>query len=168
MLILILWFLPQSLNTVCGTACRLSQCLAQVSSESGHPESYANPGQTNTNPVREAADIWEGVARAVGVASAAVKTQMLVLLQEVQARPDMSENSRRQEINRVSLLFVSWEVSASKVGLERKVLRFLCYSRIFFCMRLLFMYFTVTVKLFRQSVEKYYMISVLHLYKFCR
>lgn len=56
-----------------------------------------------TQPVREAADAWEGVARAVGVASAAVKTQMLVLLQEVQSRQDMSDTIRRQEISRVRI-----------------------------------------------------------------
>lgn len=89
---------------MCGTACRLSQCLAQVAAESGYVDSYTNIGQGATQPVREAADAWEGVARAVGVASAAVKTQMLVLLQEVQSRQDMSENARRQEINRVSLV----------------------------------------------------------------
>ncbi|XP_042229642.1 AT-rich interactive domain-containing protein 1A-like isoform X2 [Homarus americanus] len=113
----------QSLNTVCGTACRLSQCLAQVSSESGFVDSYANAGQGAPQPVREAADAWEGVARAVGVASAAVKTQMLMLLQEVQSRQDMSENTRRQEINRVTQAmlsaFLGLQYQFSAVVIER-------------------------------------------------
>ncbi|XP_071518188.1 uncharacterized protein [Panulirus ornatus] len=113
----------QSLNTVCGTACRLSQCLAQVAAESGYVDSYTNIGQGATQPVREAADAWEGVARAVGVASAAVKTQMLVLLQEVQSRQDMSENARRQEINRVTQAmlsaFLGLQYQFSAVVIER-------------------------------------------------
>ncbi|XP_064082253.1 la-related protein Larp4B-like isoform X1 [Macrobrachium nipponense] len=113
----------QSLNTVCGTACRLSQCLAQVSTENGLGDPYVNAGQTTANPVREAADAWEGVARAVGVASAAVKTQMLVLLQEVQSRPDISDTVRRQEINRVTQAmlsaFLGLQYQFSAVVIER-------------------------------------------------
>ncbi|XP_068206818.1 protein lingerer-like isoform X2 [Palaemon carinicauda] len=113
----------QSLNTVCGTACRLSQCLAQVSSENGLGDPYINAGQVTSNPAREAADAWEGVARAVGVASAAVKTQMLVLLQEVQSRPDISDTIRRQEINRVTQAmlsaFLGLQYQFSAVVIER-------------------------------------------------
>ncbi|KAK8748679.1 hypothetical protein OTU49_015940, partial [Cherax quadricarinatus] len=113
----------QSLNTVCGTACRLSQCLAQVSSESGFVDSYGSAGQGASQPVREAADAWEGVARAVGVASAAVKTQMLMLLQEVQSRQDLSENTRKQEINRVTQAmlsaFLGLQYQFSAVVIER-------------------------------------------------
>lgn len=114
----------QSLNTVCGTACRLSQCLAQVSAESGFGDSFVNTGQgIPSNPVREAADAWESVARAVGVASAAVKTQMLVLLQEVQFRQDMSDTMRRQEINRVTQAmlssFLGLQYQFSAVVIER-------------------------------------------------
>ncbi|KAK7075802.1 hypothetical protein SK128_016526, partial [Halocaridina rubra] len=114
----------QSLNTVCGTACRLSQCLAQVSAESGYGETYINPSQAaSSQPVREAADAWESVARAVGVASAAVKTQMLVLLQEVQTRPDLSDPVRRQEIHRVTQAmlsaFLGLQYQFSAVVIER-------------------------------------------------
>lgn len=85
---------PQSLNTVCGTACRLSQCLAQACGEE------TGPGLT-----KEVAEAWEGVARAVGVASAAVKSQMLVLVQEAQSsRQDfgISQSDRRADLQRVS------------------------------------------------------------------
>ncbi|CAL4094198.1 unnamed protein product, partial [Meganyctiphanes norvegica] len=106
----------QSLNTVCGTACRLSQCLAQVWTETA-------VGDVRGNPVREAADAWEGVARAVGVASAAIKTQMFVLLQEVQARQDLSGEARRQEINKISQAmlgaFLNLQFQFSAVIIER-------------------------------------------------
>lgn len=88
---------PQSLNTVCGTACRLSQCLAQSCGDD------AGPGL-----VREVAEAWEGVARSVGVASAAVKNQMLVLVQEAQSSrqdPMISQADRRADLQRVS---VTW------------------------------------------------------------
>ncbi|KAG0725872.1 hypothetical protein GWK47_037745 [Chionoecetes opilio] len=90
---------PQSLNTVCGTACRLSQCLAQAYGED------AGPGL-----VREVAEAWEGVARAVGVASAAVKSQMLVLVQEAQSsRQEVtaSQADRRADLQRVVLTMLS-------------------------------------------------------------
>ncbi|KAK3879678.1 hypothetical protein Pcinc_015786 [Petrolisthes cinctipes] len=78
----------QSLNTVCGTACRLSQCLSQAS---------------GGEAAREAAEGWEWVARAVGVASAAVKTQSLVLLQDAQSRQqDSPDVTRRHHLHRVS------------------------------------------------------------------
>lgn len=81
----------QSLNTVCGTACRLSQCLAQAS---------------GGEAAREAAEGWEWVARAVGVASAAVKTQSMVLLQDAQSRQqDSSDVSRRHHLHRVHHIF---------------------------------------------------------------
>lgn len=79
---------------MCGTACRLSQCLAQACGEE------AGPGL-----VKEVAEAWEGVARAVGVASAAVKSQMLVLVQEAQSsRQDLgvSQADRRADLQRVS------------------------------------------------------------------
>lgn len=85
---------PQSLNTVCGTACRLSQCLAQSCGDE------AGPGL-----VREVAEAWEGVARSVGVASASVKNQMLVLVQEAQSSrqdPTASQADRRADLQRVS------------------------------------------------------------------
>ena len=83
------------MNTVCGTACRLSQCLSQVAMESAD-------GSGGWQPAREAAEAWEGIVRAVGVASAAVKTQMMVLLQEFQSRHnDTSTPSRKQDVAKV-------------------------------------------------------------------
>ncbi|XP_050733229.1 uncharacterized protein LOC127006924 isoform X2 [Eriocheir sinensis] len=89
----------QSLNTVCGTACRLSQCLAQSCGDE------AGPGL-----VREVAEAWEGVARSVGVASASVKNQMLVLVQEAQSTrqdPMASQADRRADLQRVVMMMLS-------------------------------------------------------------
>lgn len=112
---------PQSLNTVCGTACRLSQCLAQSCGDD------AGPGL-----VREVAEAWEGVARAMGVASAAVKNQMLVLVQEAQSSrqdPTASQADRRADLQRVS---ANWCHSLPLLNtgfllsIERKTLYSLC------------------------------------------
>lgn len=55
--------------------------------------------------MREVAEAWEGVARSVGVASASVKNQMLVLVQEAQSSrqdPTASQADRRADLQRVS------------------------------------------------------------------
>lgn len=51
------------------------------------------------------AEAWEGVARAMGGASAEVKKQMLVLVQEAQSSrqdPTVSQADRRADLQRVS------------------------------------------------------------------
>lgn len=55
--------------------------------------------------MREVAEAWEGVARAMGGASAEVKKQMLVLVQEAQSTrqdPMASQADRRGDLQRVS------------------------------------------------------------------
>ncbi|KAF2363485.1 protein of unknown function DUF4745 [Trinorchestia longiramus] len=63
----------QSLNEVCGSGSRLSQCIAALSS----PHS-----NTNALLLKEIFDGWESLSKTLGVASAAVKAHMITLLQE--------------------------------------------------------------------------------------
>lgn len=95
---------------MCGTACRLAQCLAQVGfrSEDGKNGGDVSSGSSSHLPqlLKDVADTWEGIARAIGVSTTAVKSQMLLLLQETHARQSFdNENSIKLEGSRVSSYF---------------------------------------------------------------
>ena len=59
-------------------------------------------------PARESAECWEGIVRAVGVASAAVKTQMMVLLQEFQTRThDNNAGAIKHDVAKVCKFYIN-------------------------------------------------------------
>ena len=84
---------------MCGTACRLAQCLTQVGSEN-------LDSTTNQLPqlLKETAEIWENVARIMGVTTTGIKSQMIHLIQDIQKRHsgmDSNDHSYRQEFSKV-------------------------------------------------------------------
>uniref|UniRef100_A0A6A7G6R5 Mucin-5AC-like n=1 Tax=Hirondellea gigas TaxID=1518452 RepID=A0A6A7G6R5_9CRUS len=87
----------QSLNTVCGSASRLSQCLASLSGHNQQQQQqYSGPASNTYQHIKEACEGWEGLTRAVGVASAAVKSHMLALLQDA-AKLSSASNTGQEE-----------------------------------------------------------------------
>ena len=55
--------------------------------------------------LKESAEIWENIARMIGITSTGVKSQMIQLLQDVQKRCsfDHDDQNQRQEVGKVGL-----------------------------------------------------------------
>lgn len=55
--------------------------------------------------LKDTSELWEGIARGVGVSSTSVKNHLLLLLQEAQARQTLehSESVRKAEITKVTI-----------------------------------------------------------------
>ncbi|KAB7505430.1 hypothetical protein Anas_00396 [Armadillidium nasatum] len=114
----------QSLNTVCGAAYRLAQCLAQVDIDCGSGD-VPDLGLPLSVLLKDTSELWEGIARGVGVSSTSVKNHLLLLLQEAQARQTLehSESVRKAEITKtirsVLSTFLNFQCQFSCVIIER-------------------------------------------------
>lgn len=64
------------MNSLCVSGSRLAQCLAALGSHQG------NSSSSNALLLKEMCDGWESLGKTVGVASTAVKSHMMSLLQE--------------------------------------------------------------------------------------